>query len=821
MSSAYPSAPPSPIPPSRPTSLARRVPTPVPPDRRPKPLPLFPQLSPVVTDVLFLDFAAPSASLTSSWNTDDVAVLCQQRLAGVALRLLSEKRIKIPAAAETALRAASFAATAFSLQVISKSIPALEALEHHGIPFAISKGPGVARYSHGPVERPFTDLDVLVPPEHFRRGRQVLSNLGYREDTSSRPPWGWFDRYCREAVNLKSPLGGSIDLHHHIPPLLWTRQVQLPTLIGESRPCPVGDHTLPLLPAAQNLLIVALHVVSDHNSPGHTLMIWRDLLTLAPACDPVEVLGLARRHDLVGWLRWVIGEIPAQARPPQLWEALQQCHGRPRHQVRLTHLLPPHLGSRHMIGQVFRLPLPQASCYIAAMVLPSPRFLRQQVPDAPHPYRAWWRRSLQRIIVSQRDTQTDIGPSIRDLVTTERTPTSGNMSVLMVAPGALFLSAISYYSAAVARALQRHGTDIRVLLIRRLCPRFLYPGRRHVGQYGLAVLRLGSIPAHEELDWFSIPSLWTATRRLRDQRPEVLLLQWWTSAMAHNYLLLARSAKQLGCSVVLELHELRDVGEHGIPLASTYTHLMMSRLAKYCDGVIVHSHADVQAVSTQYPSLGRLPSTVIFHGPQEHGADTAAPSTEVAASRGRRVTSGSTTPVRFLYFGVIRPYKGLADLVTAFEILVSEGLSVHLTVAGEPWTDSEEPLAQLRSLDPTHYTTYLDYLPDDKVNALFRESNVLVAPYRRVSASGPISMAMAEGIPIVTTRLPSLIEACDGYGGIEWAEVGDSTGLAAAMRRSIGRIGGTYHNPHDWDTNADRYLNFFARVRPRIQAKSA
>ena len=136
MSSAYPSAPPSPIPPSRPTSLARRVPTPVPPDRRPKPLPLFPQLSPVVTDVLFLDFAAPSASLTSSWNTDDVAVLCQQRLAGVALRLLSEKRIKIPAAAETALRAASFAATAFSLQVISKSIPALEALEHHGIPFA-------------------------------------------------------------------------------------------------------------------------------------------------------------------------------------------------------------------------------------------------------------------------------------------------------------------------------------------------------------------------------------------------------------------------------------------------------------------------------------------------------------------------------------------------------------------------------------------------------------------------------------------------------------------------------------------------------------
>ena len=291
--------------------------------------------------------------------------------------------------------------------------------------------------------------------------------------------------------------------------------------------------------------------------------------------------------------------------------------------------------------------------------------------------------------------------------------------------------------------------------------------------------------------------------------------------MAHNYLLLARRAKQLGCSVVIELHELRDVGEHGIPFASTYTHLMMSRLARHCDGVIVHSKADVQAVSVQYPALSRLPSAVIFHGPQEHGNETASLPPQTASSRRALPGIDSSLPIRFLYFGVIRPYKGLADLVRAFGTLVQERLPVHLTIAGEPWTHSDQTLAELRKCDAKHYTTFLQYIPDNQVTALFRECDILVAPYRRVSASGPISMAMGAGMPIVTTRLPALVEACDGYNGVEWADVASPVSLAAAMRRAIGRVGGTYHNPHSWDTNADRYLTFFSEILAGTQTARA
>lgn len=383
----------------------------------------------------------------------------------------------------------------------------------------------------------------------------------------------------------------------------------------------------------------------------------------------------------------------------------------------------------------------------------------------------------------------------------------------MISPGSRFLSAISYYSASVARALHRRNVDIRIVLIRELCPRFLYPGRRHVGRYDRSVLHLGSIPADEILDWFSVPSLWWSYQRLSAQHPDILLLQWWTSAMAHNYLALARRAKQLGCSVVVELHELRDVGEQGIPLASAYTNLMISRLANYTDGVIVHSHSDQHAVVEQYPRLGRLPSTVIFHGPQEHSRGVTALPEASAGATNPRVT-------RFLYFGVIRPYKGVSELIEAFRTLLQEGLQVHLTIAGEPWTGLDDLLRQLEECGQNTYSLFLEYVPDNLVTSLFSECDVLVAPYRRVSASGPISMAMGAGKPIVTTRLPALLEACEGYGGVEWADPGSAQSLASAMKRALDLVGGNYQNPHSWDANANEYIAFFSRILGRNPERS-
>ncbi len=360
---------------------------------------LFPKISPPVESALFLDFAEPlPAALNSPWSSEDIATMVGQRLAPLALRLVSENRCSVPNESVARLQAASFAGAYRALQVVRASSEALDSLRRHHIMFAISKGPGIALETRNPVERPFSDLDVLVAPADFNYALSVLASVGYEEDVSSRPPWPWFNRWCREAVNLRSPLGGSVDVHHHLPPWLWTHQIDIRAVIAAQTERRFYGHDLPLLSAPQNLLIVALHVVSDHSRPGQTLMVWRDLLTLAAVCDPDEVLDLAEEHKLVGWLRWVIGELPPQVRPSPLWERLRAYHDHPAKRFRLRHLLPPAFGSRHILGQALRLPIPQSSCFLASMAVPSPGFLRARFPGSALPYFPWWRSSLRGIL---------------------------------------------------------------------------------------------------------------------------------------------------------------------------------------------------------------------------------------------------------------------------------------------------------------------------------------------------------------------------------------------------------------------------------------
>src|SRR4051812_14966595 len=131
-----------------------------------------------------------------------------------------------------------------------------------------------------------------------------------------------------------------------------------------------------------------------------------------------------------------------------------------------------------------------------------------------------WSRANQ---TATRDVEAGFGPLRR---------------ICVVGSGWAFTSGISYYTCRLANAFAEQDA-VSVILMRRLIPRLLYPGRRRVGR---AVNNLDydpRIPVFNGVDWFWLPSMIRALLFLRRQRPEVLVLQWWTGAVVHSYLLLA------------------------------------------------------------------------------------------------------------------------------------------------------------------------------------------------------------------------------------------------------------------------------------------
>jgi glycosyltransferase involved in cell wall biosynthesis len=129
---------------------------------------------------------------------------------------------------------------------------------------------------------------------------------------------------------------------------------------------------------------------------------------------------------------------------------------------------------------------------------------------------------------------------------------------------------------------------------------------------------------------------------------------------------------------------------------------------------------------------------------------------------------------RLLFFGIVRPYKGLDVLLRA---LAQSPPHVTLTVAGEFWSDRTETdtlVAELGLRD--RVTLRPGYVPADEIPALFAAADALVMPYREATASQNALLAFAHGIPVVTTTAGALAEAVrDGVDGLTCApgDIGD------------------------------------------------
>ncbi len=376
---------------------------------------------------------------------------------------------------------------------------------------------------------------------------------------------------------------------------------------------------------------------------------------------------------------------------------------------------------------------------------------------------------------------------------------------LMVGPGDRFLSGVSYYTSLLTSALGGHG-PVALLLLRRLCPRFVYPGRSRVGKTDGA-LPLPAAPVFNGLDWFWGLSAIGAWRFWRRVRPKVVVLQWWTATVLHSYLALAWLAKRSGARLVVELREVQDVGEARVPLVSRYTRAGMRLLLSMTDAVVVQTEFDRVAMRESYPKLATLPVEVIPL------ASLAASHTDQGAGFTPQPPPQPGKPLRLLIFGVVRPYKGHAELAAAVEQLRTSGLDVHVSAVGEVWQNFRQPLDELARILPADRLTIVDrYVEDGEVAAFFAKAHLVVLPYLRSSASGPLSIAMNLGLPVVTTSVGGLVEATTGYTGAVLVPPGDSAALAEGIRSALPLVGTTHEDPHSWARTAERYAGLFDRI---------
>jgi glycosyltransferase involved in cell wall biosynthesis len=381
--------------------------------------------------------------------------------------------------------------------------------------------------------------------------------------------------------------------------------------------------------------------------------------------------------------------------------------------------------------------------------------------------------------------------------------------VLVVGAGTRFLSAMSYYTIRVTDALARRFA-VAFIPMRQLIPTCLYPGRSRVGSTSTRLELDPAVAVMKGIDWFWGVNLLRDLARLRAWQPDVVIFQWWTGSVLHTYLVLGSFARLQGASVIVEFHEVLDTAEQRIPLARAWVRVIGRPFFALADAFVIHSEADRGRIAAQY-RVGNRPCIVIPHGPNDHHVSTA------CVDGLRRVVSRNapSSSLNLLFFGIIRPYKGLEDLVRAFEMLDDDEVKgFWLTVVGETWEGWNLPIRLIeRSRHRSRITLANRFVDDDEVIGYFAGADAVVLPYHRCSASSPASVAMANGLPLVLTDVGGLPEAVAGYGGAILVPPRNPRALCDAIRRLPELRGHRYRDPHSWDHTVSAYAELIDGLR--------
>jgi len=165
------------------------------------------------------------------------------------------------------------------------------------------------------------------------------------------------------------------------------------------------------------------------------------------------------------------------------------------------------------------------------------------------------------------------------------------------------------------------------------------------------------------------------------------------------------------------------------------------RLYRRFDAVIAHSRHGARRLTDE---LGVDPGRVhvIPHGAFEHLAAGAPESPPQAPPGG---------PPVVLYFGLIRPYKGLDVLLDAW----GRGLDgAELWIVGMARMDTSE----LRARAPASVHFDERFVEDSELPALFARAQLVVLPYREAEASGVLFTALAFGRPLLVSDAGALPE---------------------------------------------------------------
>ena len=314
--------------------------------------------------------------------------------------------------------------------------------------------------------------------------------------------------------------------------------------------------------------------------------------------------------------------------------------------------------------------------------------------------------------------------------------------IAILAPLPPTRSGIARHSQAVARAIASRGDcDVRVWSFRRQYPAWLYPGE---SETSADLAAPADLTASRDLDGVNPLTWWRCLQEIRAWKPDLVIYPVWTFFVAPALRFILGGIRRSGIETCAIVHNAFD---HE---ARWWKNRLILMAMVPATRFVTHNEALADQIRLACPGrkVTCFPVPVFDDFPAV------------------REILPREAALELLFFGLVRPYKGLDVAIRALEL--SGRQDCRLTIAGEFWQGLEACKSLIRTAGLSDRIDLRPgYASDALTASLFERADAIVLPYRSVTGSGIVPLAYHYGRGVLASDLPGLAETIrDGESGI-------------------------------------------------------
>ena len=316
------------------------------------------------------------------------------------------------------------------------------------------------------------------------------------------------------------------------------------------------------------------------------------------------------------------------------------------------------------------------------------------------------------------------------------------MKIIIVGTSHPYRGGIAAFTDRLAAEFVKEGVDIEVVTFKLQYPSFLFPGKT---QYSDAKSPEG-FPIERKVNSINPLNWITVGHEIRKKNPDIVVFTYWMSFFAPCFSNIAKVVKRNRHTKCIGL--IHNMIPHEKSLLDK---MFAPNFVKAMDGFVALSKSVLDDVA----SLDKQDKAKVFapHPLYDHFGDI--------MNRAEAVNhlNLDLNYRYFLFFGLVRAYKGLDLLLDAFADERLRKYPVKLLVAGEFYDDPKTYLEQIKKHGMQDFVIIENqYISDDNVKYYFNAADIVVQPYKSATQSGVTQIAYHFEKPILVTNVGGLGE---------------------------------------------------------------